>query len=164
MNSSDYLKDQYPKAVSVYPKELSDYFKGDYLFLSDYTPILKSFGKILLQVDDEDYSGDSRVLYEFPDGTYGYLQFGWGSCSGCDALQACDNPEEVEDLIDMLQASIKHFDSAEEGLKYFLEHDWEGDYSWHCKEQKEFIEHSIELFKDIIKYNREQKKCWQKYE
>lgn len=29
----------------------------------DYGPILASIGEILLQVDDEDYQGDSRVIY-----------------------------------------------------------------------------------------------------
>ena len=68
---------------------------------SDYQPIVDSFGNVLIQVDDADYQGDTRVLYE-KDGKYGYLNFGWGSCSGCDALQACCNIEEIQELINSL--------------------------------------------------------------
>lgn len=55
---------------------------------SSYQPIMDSFGNIILQVDDNDYQGDSRLLYR-EDDRIGFLQFGWGSCSGCDSLQAC---------------------------------------------------------------------------
>lgn len=39
----------------------------------DYGPILASIGEILLQVDDEDYQGDSRVIYRDGGGS-------WRSC------------------------------------------------------------------------------------
>lgn len=106
---------------------------------AEYQPMLAEFGEILVQVDDKDYQGDSRVLYKEGD-RIGYLNFGWGSCSGCDALQACANIDKVQDLMDELYGRIKWFDSREEALKFFNEHDWEGDYSYHATEQNEFIE------------------------
>lgn len=110
----------------------------------EYDPMLAEFGEILLQVDDNDYTGDSRVLYQ--DGTrYGYLQFGWGSCSGCDALQACQSMEEVQKLMDELYASIRWFDTSAEALEFFRTHDWEGDYDWNEEEQKKFVAGAIAL-------------------
>lgn len=98
-------------------------------YFSDYQPMLKQFGEIVVQVDDDDYQGDSRVLYE-SEGRYGYLCFGWGSCSGCDALQGCGTIEEVQALMNELFASIIWFDSKPDALEFFNTHDWEGDWAY----------------------------------
>ena len=87
--------------------------------ISDYQPILDSFGEILVQVDDHDYQGDSRVLYSFPSGSIGILIFGWGSCSGCDALQNCTSYDEVDELIRDLYSSIRLYTTPEKALEYF---------------------------------------------
>ena len=105
---------------------------------SDYQPMLDAFGNIVVQIDDHDYQGDSRVLYD-EAGRIGILIFGWGSCSGCDALQACDSIEEVQQLCDELQDDIKWFDDKNQALQWVLTHDWLGDYSWHQDETQTFI-------------------------
>jgi len=46
-----------------------------------------------------------------------------------------------------LNNDIHWFDNKEECLKFFIEHDWEGDYSWHSSEQHEFISKVIEFLK-----------------
>lgn len=75
---------------------------------------------------DGDYSGDSVILFRRPsDGAFGILEYGWGSCSGCDALQGCDTVEEVNDLRDSLFESIKWFDSATACLEYVKSKDVE---------------------------------------
>lgn len=126
-------------AKELYKREDDDYFE-----VYDYDPMLKEFGNIALQVDDDDYKGDSRVLYT--DGEkVGYLNFGWGSCSGCDALQGCSSYEELQSLMDDLKASIKWFDSKAEALEYFNTKDWELEYSWHAEEQKKFIDEAKEF-------------------
>ena len=107
--------------------------------ISDYQPMIDAFGKVAVQVDDYDYQGDTRVLYD-NDGSIGILIFGWGSCSGCDALQACTTMEEVQELCDGLQDSIKWFDSREEALAYVTEKDWKLEWCWHSEETKEFIQ------------------------
>ena len=113
-----------------------------------YQTMLDDFGKIIIQVDDHDYTGDSRVLYN--DGErYGWLQFGWGSCSGCDALQACSSYEGVQKLMDDLVSRIKWFDNAKDALKFFREHDWEADYSWNGEEQKKFVKQCVEMFEKL---------------
>ena len=114
----------------------------------DYQPMLNAFGKIAIQVDDNDYQGDSRLLY-FENGKIGVLIFGWGSCSGCDALQACGSLEEVQELCDSLQEDIKWFDDKKQALEYFTNHDWHGDYSWHQAETKEFVNKCIEYLSAV---------------
>ena len=71
----------------------------------------------LITVSDDDYQGDSYMLLR--DGeTYGYLVFGWGSCSGCDALQACETHEEVEELKMELEQAIYWGESLEDVKAY----------------------------------------------
>lgn len=118
--------------------------------------MLDAFGKIVIQVDDNDYQGDSRLLYD-ENGKIGLLIFGWGSCSGCDALQACNSLEEVQELCDSLQSDIKWFDDKKQALEYFKNHDWCGDYSWHQTETKEFINKCIDYLSAFISNEKAKK-------
>jgi hypothetical protein len=115
-----------------------------YFSVYDYQPMIDAFGKVAIQVEDNDYQGDTRVLYD-NDGKIGFLVFGWGSCSGCDALQACSNYDEVQELCDELQNKIQWFASKEEALAWAKEKDWEIEFYWHEEETKEFV-------REIIKY------------
>jgi hypothetical protein len=83
----------------------------------DYSPIIDSFGKVLVRVDDDDYSGDTFALLS-KGNRIGLLTFGWGSCSGCDALQGCESYKELGELIDILESGIKWFDSLAEAQAY----------------------------------------------
>lgn len=123
-------------------KELYPVFYG---MECNYDPIVNHFGKVILRSDDEDYQGDTRVLYQFGE-EYGYLIFGWGSCSGCDALQACCNYEELNILIEDLRNNIKRFPNKESALKHFKEYDWEGNCPCsYYGETKEWIAKCIEI-------------------
>ena len=114
-----------------------------YFSVYNYQPMIDAFGKVAVQVDDNDYQGDTRVLYD-NDGKIGFLIFGWGSCCGCDALQACNNFDEVQELCDGLQDSIKWFANKEEALAWAKEKDWATEYYWHEDEGKEFVRKMIE--------------------
>lgn len=96
----------------------------------DYQPMLNEFGEILHQVDDDGYRGDSFLIYK-NDNKYGLLIFGWGSCSGCDALQGCTNIDEVQELMDQLYNDIKWFDSLQE-LKDYISNDDTVELKWYC--------------------------------
>ena len=132
-------------ATELYPDYAEEEKKdGSFYGPSDYTPILDNIGTVLLRDDDDDYQGDSRVLYK--DGErIGYLQFGWGSCSGCDALQACNSIFEIQTLMDNLRDSVKWFMNRAEALEWFKTHNWELDYSWHEDNQRRFIKNAIEV-------------------
>ncbi len=112
----------------------------EYFCPPSYDEVLATFGlDILLQVDDRDYQGDTRVLFDDGSGRVGWLQFGWGSCSGCDALQACESQDQVDALAAQLRAEIRWFATRAEAGEFFATHDWEGDYSWHHDEQQQFV-------------------------
>lgn len=133
----------------VYPEYAKDEQHGYFYGPGDYNPLLQSFGvEILLQVDDDDYQGDTRLILRDGD-RYGLLIFGWGSCSGCDALQGCESMQEVDQLRQSLFDGIK-WDSLQGLLDYITNKDWELEYCWHHEETKEFVRQSIDLLKDQI--------------
>jgi hypothetical protein len=110
-------------------------FQDEFTLAYDYDLIIDEIGKALSaevvdRWDTNDYQGDTLVIYS-RDAKFYYLQFGWGSCSGCDALQACETFFEVAKLMNELMDSIKSFDSRDEIAIYLCDHDWEGDYIWH---------------------------------
>ena len=133
-------------------KDLYPDFQGSLFCITDYDPIVKSFGTVAVKVDDDDYHGDSRILYDNA-GKIGYLQFGWGSCSGCDALQACETYEAVDELIEELRGQIRWFDDARDALDFFKTHDWGGDYNAGRAEQREFIQKSIDYLEEQTNEN-----------
>lgn len=94
----------------------------------DYGTFLGEFGEIIIHVDRGDYQGDSLLIYKNNNGQFGYLCFGWGSCSGCDALQACDGVKDLQELMDHLYNSIIWFDSKESLSTFIKEHNWKEDY------------------------------------
>jgi hypothetical protein len=98
-----------------------------------YSDLIDSFEvEVLHQVDMNDYQGDSWLVLR--DGSrYGYLVFGWGSCSGCDALEAAhDSLTDVTCLRDDLWNSIQWFPTAKELHDYLASKD--GDLEWYGRE------------------------------
>jgi len=138
MNAEQRAKQLYPDQGQEEP------FYGP----GDYQPIVNSFGEIALQVDDDDYQGDSRILYKRGD-DFGLLIFGWGSCSGCDALQACNTFKEIGELIEGLERDII-WKSKADMLVFFKTRDWEGQFSW-GEETKQFVEKVIALLEEPTK-------------
>lgn len=80
--------------------------------MSDYKTLLKErVGEILFWADFGNYQGDYVALVGTPE-RMGFVVIGYGSCSGCDALEACgwgDEPDydkNVSDLMDSIVNSI----------------------------------------------------------
>lgn len=135
------VQELYPDAEAKYEDWVSGCF-------SDYQPIIDDLGKVLIQVDERDYQGSSWVLYQNTQDSalYGILEFGWGSCSGCDALQACNSYEDAQALYDSLKEST-HWGSREEIIAYITEHDWVG--SWGDQDDKKrFVQESLVILKE----------------
>lgn len=133
----------------VYPKSgESDWFDYPY----DYKPMLESFGyTLLVKTDAGSYQGDSLVLYQNPeDNTYGILQFGWGSCSGCDALQACKSYDDLKELQESLHSRITWIGNLQETLTYLDKHDWEGDAIWFSEGVPEFLREAKAVLEPLV--------------
>lgn len=127
------------------------YSQDDHWFFTNYQPMLQLFGKILVQVDDKDYQGDSRVLYKLKGkNKYGILFFSWGSCSGCDSLQACRNHQDVADLMNRLYANVKRF-SLDEAVKYLKSKECKQQAGYHEGETRNFIDSALHALDTIKK-------------
>jgi hypothetical protein len=112
----------------LYPDEARrEAERGSFYGPGDYEPLIESLGNVVLMKEDDDYQGDSHVLYKGHRGTWGYLNFGWGSCSGCDALQACMSMAEIEELRDSLLNNIR-WGKADEIVAYLRDTETAGRY------------------------------------
>lgn len=96
-------------------------------YSADYDELIDSFEvERLVEVSSDDYQGDTLLLLRRGE-EFGFLTFGWGSCSGCDALQACDSAAEATELRDELWAKVE-WKSRDEMRTYLAEKDWAGQF------------------------------------
>lgn len=100
-----------------------------------YHDLIDDLGEVLTDVRVGDYAGS--LLWLLRDGDrFGYLSIGYGSCSGCDALEGCDTLAELRELHDELAGYVR-WGSRSETLAFLRDHDWEGD--WSYQEDKEAV-------------------------
>ncbi len=96
----------------------------------EYDTLINSMEvEILVQAHDDNYQGDSWYLLSGPQGI-GFLTFGWGSCSGCDAAEAVHNVEEATELRDELWASITWHPTLAAMRAWLVERDWSAQFYW----------------------------------
>lgn len=104
--------------------------QDDYFDPPSYTSIINALCDTILVIhSDSGWDGSTYAYVKLGD-QYGYLEFGWGSCSGCDALQACESYKDLEELFLSFKQSINWFNSELEFLSWFNQHDWQGSFSW----------------------------------
>lgn len=104
----------------------------------DYKDIVAKFGAVLVEHSAGSYQGDS--FFVIRDGCrLGVLIFGWGSCSGCDALQACSSLDELQKLCDSLESSIVWVDTLEGMLRWREDRNEANDFWMRDDEGREFV-------------------------
>ena len=103
-------------------------------FDGDYGDLVSSFGYEMVREERVgDYQGD--LYYLLRDGDrWGFLAVGYGSCSGCDALQACEKPTDVESLRESIHNNILWANSSGELWDRLVALDWKGN--WYGEEGK----------------------------
>lgn len=127
--------------------ELLEIWK-EYSSVLNYHRLLECIEAEIFDYENEDnYQGDSWYLFK-KGNKYGYLVFGWGSCSACDALQACNNFNDLKELLETLVSKII-WKSKEEMLEYFITKDWELEYYGTLPEFNSFKTWVVEYFKNL---------------
>lgn len=104
----------------------------DKLLVKDYPSyedVINSFGVEVVAIECMgSYQGDYAVALR-DSNKVGFLMFGYGSCSGCDSLAACDTDEELESLQSRLFESISWGDDFKKLVEdragwYTFDHEW----------------------------------------
>ena len=117
----------------------------------DYMPLIKSIDPgidWLVAVDEDDYQGDSLLLGKARDtGKFYFLTYGWGSCSGCDALQGCENLGDLASLRQDLAKDMREFASASEVMAWLQAKDWRLEFV-SADLAKEFVEAAEKVLED----------------
>lgn len=109
-------------------REINFRDESTFFYAPSYDELVDSFGvTTLIEEHDDDYQGDSYYLLS-NGSEFGILVFGWGSCSGCDSLEACDSREEVIALRDDLWNGIV-WRTEEDMIEYIKTKDW--DLEWY---------------------------------
>ena len=144
--------------------EAGDYGSG---FRGDYDTIVESFGyEVMFAVSTGDYQG--TIYYLLRDGTrFGTLDVGYGSCSGCDSLAACETPNQVIELQRDIFAGIKWYESSRglvedllaqelssyyerDETKVFLKHLPRIEFSAHTRTAIRDVDFSVEILNDML--------------
>ena len=114
--------------------------EDDYSFPS-YQRLVESYGyEVLDSISLGSYQGDIVMVVGNMAGQYGLLVTGYGSCSGCDALEGCGNRvDELEELRERLCASVI-FHSPAEMIETLEHRDWGGQYYSSEYDEPEFKE------------------------
>ena len=82
---------------------------GESFFMPDvsYDQIIAAMDLYpVIMLEENDYQGDSIALLRSEFNNYGVLTFSWGSCSGCDALQAAETLDDINKLRSELYSKI----------------------------------------------------------
>jgi len=101
-----------------------DLSKDEYGWISvGYDDLVESFAEIVDSTDCGSYRGDLVFALRSETGEPGILVCGYGSCSGCDALQACgDNPNAITALRNSIAEDVVW------GKHNIENHDWAGEW------------------------------------
>lgn len=108
----------------------------------NYEDLIDSFEvEIVLDEHEDDYQGDSFYLLRDGNGRMGYLAFGWGSCSGCDAFCGSweDGDVALMELRDALWNDVLWFDSLDDLRVNFNEKDIKLNWYGHSSAFKVFL-------------------------
>ena len=118
-------KKQKFEEFKVYFPDLKD--EHDYFNVPHMEELIKSSGcDVIGSLRLGSWSGDVIMVLR-ANNKFGLLVFGYGSCSGCDALQACDNYKELFDLRENRYDSVV-WKEYEEFVDYLKNKDWETEF------------------------------------
>lgn len=125
------------RAQKWFPKE---YNPDNYEHVS-YSDIVSKFGDIVASESFGDWQGEHIFILrkkkrKNSKPKIGYLVQSYGSCSGCDVLEACSSYKDLDGLINSMEQGIEWYKTKKELLarldelktknpSYIYERDWD---------------------------------------
>jgi hypothetical protein len=114
-----------------------------------YLSALEAYVEIVLEESDDDYQGDTYAVVKKKLSwrkEFGYLTFGWGSCSGCDAWDDADgDPAKESQVITGILEGTQWFETLDELKQYITSQERELSYYYHRETWQKFLEKVAEL-------------------
>lgn len=106
--------------------------------------------EVIDSADIGDYQGDCLALLRDPEtGLYAFVEWGYGSCSGCDTLQGAEgNLPEIQAIADDLHPMGEAWKSAPDMLTWFMDRDWAAHYYGKDTECVQFVARVISTLRD----------------
>lgn len=99
-------------AKKLYP--LTD---DGYTEFYEYAPIVNYLGTPVFQDGWGEWQGDAFIVIR-KDSRWGFICIGYGSCTGCDALQGCHTHEELGELISNIERSVHWTDTKDQLVEW----------------------------------------------
>lgn len=109
-----------------------------------YRLIFENFGDVLIEVEEDNYQGMTYLLIK-KDDFYALDSYRWGSCPGCDSLQACYSYENLQELMDKFASEIEWM-TKEEIIKEVNGRIENLDNCWREEEEVDFLNQVKEYF------------------
>ena len=95
-----------------------------------YLDLVEAAGLMVLESESVgSYQGEEYVLVRDLESTkFGVLNYGYGSCSGCDLLEAAKSVKDLEDIRDGFRNAVELFDSPKDLLARIEDPKWIDDF------------------------------------
>ena len=112
--------------------------------MNAYVELIKNAGlDIVDYLCMGDYQGDLLIIVK-KENQFGMISTGYGSCSGCDALQSCDdNPKKLKALQKRLCNGVIWKDITS-FIKHLRTKEWQNEYYYGEQELPQFVDNVIE--------------------
>lgn len=123
--------------------------KSDYFSTPSYRELIDSMEyEVLKEEMLGSYQGDYLFFLKNGD-RYGLLCFGYGSCSGCDSLEACNSESDVTSLRDSIHGDIKWFECKNDVLDFIEKTNTKAfkDWWYYDSEGQKFLDFVLEYCK-----------------
>lgn len=110
--------------------------------VADYGLFISAFGyEVEHTFFENNYQGDAYAIVRNGE-QIGLLIFGFGSCSGCDELQACSTWGDLYNLAQKLDGNIKWFDTYDDMKRYIVSGNAKNEYWYYIDD--EFVSEMID--------------------
>lgn len=156
LNPFEYLENEYKLEDILVKSGWNEYdpkeeYKGIFGDYTDYETLVKSINtKIDWHIfTTGGYQGDYYYIAQYDNKIY-FVDIGYGSCSGCDALMgSLYDINKLIDLQDSIKRNIREFDNLEELISYV--NDTTQYWSYYRNELLDFIKKEFNIDFEIIK-------------
>lgn len=115
-----------------------------------WNKLLTTFPVEILVHEADPVEAADLVLWRSVEGPYGFVSFGYGSCSQCDELEACSTYAEVAKVRKEMWERVHWEDNACNMFSWMYARDWKLQWYGHVPHAGKFITRSAEILSPLV--------------